>query len=269
MSRRARSIVSVFAGVSLAMSCVPLFAQDDYQEEGTVTGVGPTGLLVTDAKNNRVLVSPNPRAAKITVAGTAEPGFLKAGMYVRFEAKLDKQGNVKDEVTKLDIVDLSENVQLRLDPDIGPGDELKELEKKGPVNYLVIGKLKTFKKGELLVATPENDVKAKLADKPEITVDVADLSLVSEGDKIEIKGKLGRRFGVGAAAAAVNAVTPGFVLADEIKVTLAKPLEGKKSAGGKKGSKKSAGKKPVGKKPRKKGKKPSADDGFGNGGGDS
>jgi len=169
---------------------------------------------------------------------------------VRFEAKLDKKGNVKEDVAKLAIVVLSENNQLMCDADIQPGEELEDLEKKGPVNYLIIGRLKSFKKGELLVATPVKDIKAKLADKPEITLDVDDLTLVNEGDKIEIKGKLRRAFGAAAAA------TPGFVLADEIKVTLAKPLVGKKSAAKKKV------KKTAEKKPKKKAKKPNADDGF-------
>jgi len=257
MSRRTRSIVCVVANLSLSMLYSPLFAQQQniYQEEGTVMEAGEMGLLVSDTKSNRVWVQPNGNpnptmACKITVAGTAEPGFLKGGLFVRFEAKLDKQGNVKEEVTKLAVVVLSENNQLRLDPDIGPGDDLKELEKKGPVNYLIIGRLKSFKKGELQVATPEKDVKAKLAEKAEITVDVDDLSLVAEGDKIEIKGKLQQAPGVGGVAAA-----PGFVFADEIKVTLAKPLAGKKTAV------KKTGKKTVEKKPKKKSKKPSAEDG--------
>jgi hypothetical protein len=255
MSRRIRSVFGVVANVSLLMMSSPLFAQQDYyQEEGTVSEVGE-GLLVTDTKNNRVWVqpnqSPNPTmACKITVAGTAEPGFLKGGLFVRFEAKLDKQGNVKEDVTKLAIVVLSENNQLRLDPDIGPGDDLKELEKKGPVNYLIIGRLKSFKKSELQVVTPGKDIKAKLAEKPEITVDVDDLSLVNVGDKIEIKGKLRQAPGAGGVAAA-----PGLVFADEIKVTLANPLAGKKSAA------KKAGKKTSEKKPKKKAKKSSADNG--------
>src|SRR5258708_1150016 len=121
MSRRTRWVVCVVANISLLMLYSPSFAQQDvYQEEGTVADVGEAGLLVADTKNNRVWVQPNPMAAcKVTVAGTAEPGFLKSGLFVRFEAKLDKQGNVKEDVTKLAIVVLSENNQLRLDPDIG------------------------------------------------------------------------------------------------------------------------------------------------------
>jgi hypothetical protein len=229
-----------------------------YEEAGTVFETGPMGLLIQDTKGTRVLIQPNPMKVSVTVAGTAEPGFLKSGQLVRFEAKLDSKGIVKDEITKLAVVTQSENAYPRLDADIGPGDDLKELEKKGPVNYLVVGKLKSFKNGQLQVATPDKEIKAKLAEKPEITVDLGEvdnLALVGEGDKVEdIKGKLVQTPGAGG-----DPTSPGIVYADVIKITLSKPLTGKKATKGKK----TADKKTAGKKPKKKEKRRS-DDGFGN-----
>ncbi|HEV3004725.1 MAG TPA: hypothetical protein VGX78_09695 [Pirellulales bacterium] len=263
MSRPTRPAVS-FIGLFVVLLGGPARAQQlpaEYSASATVDEVGQDSLLVSDTKYGKVWVQLRQRDLRqlnslpgtVEVTGTAETSFLKPGLLVRFHVKLEK-GNVEGDVAALEIVTLSEKVQLGLNHEPVPGKTLKELEKAGPVDYIAVGRVKSFKNGLLQVSTGgDKDLKVKLSETAEVKVDVDDLSFASSGDTVEIKGRITQLpFNGGE--------VPGRVVADEMKVTLAKPLTGKKATA-KKG-KKSVEKKASDKKPKKKAKKSSNDDGI-------
>jgi hypothetical protein len=264
MSRQIRPAVA-FSGLIVLLLCGPARAQQlpaEYSASGKVDEVGQDGMLVSDSKYGKVWVQLRQRdlrqlhsePGKVEVTGTAEPSFLKPGLLVKFLVKLEK-GNVEGDVADLEIVTLSEKVQPGLHPEPLPGKTLKEREKEGAVDYVAVGRVKSFKNGLLQVSTggDEKDLKVKLAETAQVKVDVDDLSFASAGDTVEIKGRITQLpFNDGA--------VPGRVVADEMKVTLAKPLTGKKVSAKK--VKKTAEKKSADKKSKSKPKKPANDDGI-------
>lgn len=213
--------------------------QKPYEGKGSIGEIALDGVLFTDAEGKRVFAGIDRRKAKVTVTGAAESGFLSAGLVVRFSATMTGKGLVEEKIKELQVVEPSDLVKIGLQPDLAPGEDLKEAEKKGPVSYIVIAPIRSFKNNQLQVAAPGKAVKAELAEDCKITVDVSNFTIASEGDEISVDGKVfqeGQNIG--------GMLTPTQVLADKVQITLSKPL----TAPGKKKPAAKAKKKPRGKK---------------------
>jgi len=149
-------------------------------------------------------------------------------LIVRFSAKMSSKGLVKDPIGELAVIEASELNQIGAQPDLAPGEDLKKAEKEGPVEWVVIGAIRSVKKNQLQIAAGGKAIKAEVADDCKITVDVSDLSIVQAGDEISVVGKQYPGLQVGGAS------QPGQVIGDKIDVVLAKPLT---APGKKKGAK--------------------------------
>ncbi len=89
---------------------------------------------------------------------------------------------------------------------------------KGPAagTYRILGGLIVGRGGKLSVRAGRTTVQFELADEPKISVDLTDLNLVRNGDKVSVKGMTPPN-------------RPGPVaLASEVKIELAEPLTGPK-----------------------------------------
>lgn len=177
-----------------------------YSGKGTLDGTTRGYIKMTDSSGTPYLVKILD-TAKITVVGTAEPGFLKPGLIVRMTAELNSKGIAQSELTEISIIELSDLINFTLQADLAPGEDIND--QKGPVNYLVIGRVKSFKNGQLQVVAPGKVIKAKLAEDAKINVDVTDYSWAQEGDVVSVDGKL---------------YMPGQVIADKVQIEMAKPL---------------------------------------------
>ncbi|HVX62596.1 MAG TPA: hypothetical protein VHC19_18400 [Pirellulales bacterium] len=204
-------------------------ATEPYDGSGSVSEVGPEGVMFKDSDGKTVIASVSPTETKeITVTGTAEPGFLAPGLVVRFMAKMSNKGVVEEKIKKLQVVEPSETYQIGLQADLAPGESLKDAEKNGPVNYVIIGQIRSYKNKQLQIAVPGKAVKAEVADDCEIELDLSNYLLASKGDEVSVKGKAFKAPQVGG-----NAPSQAFVIAEKLQVTLAKPLT---APGKKKGS---------------------------------
>ncbi|HXT61318.1 MAG TPA: hypothetical protein VN699_21935 [Pirellulales bacterium] len=235
MSHRNLLAACPFAAMVLAALASPSQAQfkkpepTPYDGKGTVEAVGFEGIQFKDADGKTIVVGFDFKTKpKVTVTGTAEPGFLAPGLIVRFSAKMTSKGQVKDPIGELAVIETSELNQIGAQPDLAPGEDLKKAEKEGPVEWVVVGAIRSVKKNQLQIAAGGKAIKAEVAEDCKITVDVSDLSIVQAGDEISVVGKQlpGLPMGDGAQS--------GQVIGEKIDVVLAKPLT---APGKKKGAK--------------------------------
>ncbi len=223
MSHRNLLAAYLLSGFVVLAIGMPAAAQNQgpepYEGKGNIGEVGFEGIQFNDAEGQTVLVGIERNKTKVTVTGTAEPGFLGPGLIVRFSAAMTNKGLVEEKIKELQVVETSELVKVGAQPDLAPGEDLKEAEKKGPVTWIVIGPIRSFKNNQLQVNAGGKAIKAELADDCKITVDVGNFLIAREGDEISVEGKLyqkGQRVG--------DVTTPSQVLADKVEITLTKPL---------------------------------------------
>ena len=228
----------VSAAVALAVAAAPLQAQNQfgqfkteptpYDKTGNIVEVGPQGIQIKDADGKTMNVGFDKDTKSVTVTGTAEPGFLSPGLLVRFTAPMTSKGQVQEKIKELAVVVLSETNKVGAQPDLEPGKELKEAEKEGPVTWIVVGTVRSFKNHQLQVIAGKA-IKAEVADDCKITIDVNDYTIAQEGDEIAV---VGRQFQDSQTVG--ETTVPGQVIADKVDITLVKPLS---APGKKKGAK--------------------------------
>ncbi len=176
-----------------------------FSVKGTITGMRGDLIQWTDENQRVNLVKLDPkRLMRITVTGTAEPSFLRPGLFVRFLTTPDERGKITETIGELTIFSPADGFQPGVFPE-DPGNP------KGPV--LVAGRIKSLRKGKMTLLVGRQQVKVQLAEEPKIAIEVTDLRIVSPGDQIEVTG-----FGQ----------TAQQLIARTIDIKLAKPLSGPK-----------------------------------------
>ncbi len=196
-------------------------AHQELHGKGELEAVGAAGFAaVLDGQPWKVAFEPK-KQLKIEVTGSATPEFLAPGMFVKFKGDFDKKGKATAEVKDLEIFTLNEKEPLGATksggafetaaPQKGPPSNL-------PTTYEIAGRITGMKKGTMIVSCPNLTVHADVAPDATIKVNVADLSLASAGDKIEVKGWYMKG-------------KEGLGYADEVTVQLTNPLSGPKKKG--------------------------------------
>jgi hypothetical protein len=196
-----------------------------YEDSGTLEMVQPDGIRIQDSKNETWLLTVVPQT-KICVAGEAEVDCLRPGVFVKFTGELDKKGNLKAPIEAFEMFTAEGKANLGL---FAAGDEdasAKPLRNPGAGSYLIRGKLASFRDGSFTVVAGRTKLSGKVADDVKVTVTLDDLSVAQSGDKVEVKAWY---YDQRKPNTAFN--RPGLGKAQEITVTLSKPLEatGKKS----------------------------------------
>jgi hypothetical protein len=185
----------------------------DGRISGEVKGVRGGALMVTDGKD-AYFVQVAPNARKVDVTGEGQLAMLRPGMYVRFDVKMDKQGNGKEDITKVEVFTYDKDVART------------GVESKGEEQFYVAGIIKSLTKaGKLTVDAPGDKpgdkvtVKAQLSKEATVDVGVRGrpwLSLAKAGDSATASGKVTKPSGPN---------SPGVLVADEIEVKLVKQAE--------------------------------------------
>jgi hypothetical protein len=192
----------------------PVEQRTPFEGSGVVEGAGPLGLAV-NANGMSWKVKPD-KNCKIEVTGTADPDFLKPGLWVKFTGDINK-GKVSAPVNELEIVDQrtamvnekekSRSAQTSTDAGAkkGKGAATGTAANSGPI----LGKITAYKSNELTLETGSGTVKADLGPNPSIKVNVSDFSWAQPGDTVDVKGWY---------------MQPGAAMAQDIKVTIKDPL---------------------------------------------
>jgi hypothetical protein len=174
---------------------------------GEVKGVRNGALMVSDG-NQAYFVQLAADAKKIDITGEGDVSMLQPGMFVRFDIKMDKQGNGKEDVKKIEL--------FTYDPQVArTGTD----NKAGGDNYTIAGRLKSINKvGKMTVDVPGEKLTVKAQVAKDATLDIGVrgglwLKLAKAGDSATATGKIARPS---------QPNNPGVLIADEIEVKLVK-----------------------------------------------
>jgi hypothetical protein len=169
-------------------------------------------LKVSDSEIWLVEIKPE---TKVDVTGTAEAAFLRSGLHVRFDGEIDKKGNLQSDIAEIEVFTPQGKNGLGLFADSSL--TAKPIGKPAPGKYQIRAKVVSLKDHEITLAAGSKKLFGKIAE--EVTVKVAsdDFNYVRDGDAVKIDG-----WYVTANKAAAG--KPGQAVADELTITLAKPL---------------------------------------------
>lgn len=208
-----RSLVHVVCAV-LVLSGLRAAAQQQepprFTGQGKILELGDGVVGMVDAAGKSYLVAFDRRSGcQVQVVGPADVSYLAPGMLVRFTADLNEKGVAEDPIKRLSVVEASEVVRPGLQAQVAIGEQVN---RRGPQTYVVVGQIRSVRRGQLQVATPDGVVKAKLDPEAEIEVDVSDYWLARKDDTLEVE--------VGYLLAPPQEAQPGQVLAQKVIIEL-------------------------------------------------
>jgi hypothetical protein len=196
--------------------------------EGTFEGAHGDIVQIRDSKSEAWYLQAN-ADTKITVKGEAEEDCLRPGVFVELNGEVDKKWLLSEPVSEITIFAISGKPTVGLFPPSDPAEpaseDAKPVRNAGPGKYRIRAKLVLFKDGEIVMLAGNRRIVGDVAEKLTVNLHLDDLSIAQEGDKLEVKAWY---YDPHKPAPLLN--RPGKALAEEIVVTLSKPLtSGKKS----------------------------------------
>jgi len=211
------AIIGLVAGSSLsratAQAPTPPGAEA-LKASGTIEEVSDQMLRIKVSDSEIWLVEVKPET-KIEVTGTAEPGFLRSGLHVRFEGEIDKKGNLQADIDELEIFTPQGKNGLGLFSDSSL--TAKPIAKAPPGKYQIRAKVVSLKEHEITLAAGSKKLFGKIGAEATVKIASEDFGYVQEGDAVKIDGWCNP-------ANKAAAGKPGQASADDVAITLAKPL---------------------------------------------
>jgi len=194
------------------------------QAKGELKAVANGAIQVVGEDGEQWVVKVDPRSQYNVFQGSAELRFLRPGMFVEFRNSFDRKGKPQEEVRELKVFSPRQDSRLGLIPVTGglnsgglfsdTGDEDKKKKKTPPPEILplmVSGPIRAIKDNKISVVAGGTQLTVELADKVQIAFNLADFSMVSVGDTVEVNGW-------------AYPEQPNLVMASRLTVTAAKPL---------------------------------------------
>jgi hypothetical protein len=191
--------------------------------KGTVAAVSGEGVQLKVSDTEGWLVEIRPGETKIEVTGTAEPTYLRSGMHVRFVGEIDAKGNLEGDISEIEVFTPRGKNDLGLFNENDKGSLAKPLRKFAAGKYQIRGKITSLKEHDIVVLAGKK-VTGTVAEVVQVKVTSDELDNVHEGDEVSVTG-----WYYPANKAADK--KPGQAVADQLSITLAKPIAvGKKPA---------------------------------------
>lgn len=201
----ALAMASLLVGSAVAQQPgAPQVPREQLRTTGKVLGMRGPLMQLENSEGEKWVLQIEANVQNLSFTGSAEPGFLRPGMMVRFNAKINKRGDATEVIDQLILFTPRPGFELGVisTTDLGGGasNELfaggEEAPKPAPVpktteipTYQVSGQItKISRSGEMTIAAGSVAVKAKLDPDAKVSVDMADLSLVRPGDEATIEG---------------------------------------------------------------------------------
>jgi hypothetical protein len=169
-------------------------------------------LKVSDSEIWLVEIKPE---TKLEVTGTAEPAFLRTGLHVRFDGEIDEKRNLQADIDELEIFTPQGKNGLGLFSDNSP--TAKPIAKAAAGKYQIRAKVVSLKDHDITLAAGSKKLFGKIGNEATVKFASEDLTYVHDGDGVSVTGWYNP---VNKAAAG----KPGQAVAEELTITLAKPL---------------------------------------------
>jgi hypothetical protein len=212
-----------------AAALLPVAAAQDFvapansfalDTDGTLEGYRPGYLQIRDSKTETWLLSIDP-TTRVSVVGQAEQDYLRPGMTVEFETEIDKKGLLAKPIEEVEIITSQGKPRLGLFSTEDDADAARPVRTVAAGAYRIRAKLASFKGSELTVAVGGKRLTGTLSEKASIKFASTDPGMAEIGDAVKVKAWY---YDNGKPVAAVGRA--GKALAEEITITLTKPLAG-------------------------------------------
>ena len=199
----------------------PQMPTESFAATGTIEAIGQGVFRVLTTSDQQWMIWVDQKT-KIHVTGTAEADFVRPGMFIKFKADVDKNGNALAKGGNLTLFTPSLENPVGIWPEGAGSDDAEENNPGADVEpdadatkslgvFTIAGQITDERRGKMTVNAMRGVVTIELAEKPKIDIALADGSLARPGDKVTIKGKrpVGRM---------------GVAQATELNIVLAQPL---------------------------------------------
>jgi hypothetical protein len=188
-----------------------------FEDSGTIEAIEGQYVRIRDSKNDLWILSMNDDTL-VSVEGTAEREVLRPTLYVQLTGEIDRKGVVTEPLEEIEIIPPQGKTTVGLfeEDDVDGAKPVKQLSAG---KYRVRGRLAIYKDGQFMVMAGKHKITGKVnQDEFAVKLKLEDFSLADRGDEVKVKAWYydnSRPFGG----------NPGKALAEELVVTLAKPLE--------------------------------------------
>ena len=210
--------LATFCLVTLLASGLSAQEGKKLEETGTVKEVdGPRFHMIT-TKTDAWWIQIVP-GTKLHVTGTAEVGYLRQGLTVRFAGEFDKKGALQGDIKEIEVFTPQGKNGLGIFLDSGADKPVRSAA-AGAI-YDIRGKIASMKDNEFTLNAGGKKLSGKLADDATVTVNVEDIKDVHDGDSVKIKGSYLDQYKPTFSA-------PGQATGEEVDIKLSKPLTGSK-----------------------------------------
>lgn len=193
---------------------VKLMRLPEIELKGTVDKVQPE-LIGFKCEGNPYVMRVDATLSRVQCTGTADQGYLKPGVMVRFETELDKKWQAKAPLEELTVVTPSDTAMPGIHTDAPAGDGQGRGKRQTNDLYVVVGTIKAYKDNQLIISADGKTVKADVMKDAKVGVEVDDYTLAAAGDEITAKVRQMQP---------PAGQVPGQVFAEVVTITLSKPL---------------------------------------------
>jgi len=189
-----------------------------YEDTGKLEAVQPGALLIRDSKMEQWLLE-LAADTKVAVQGEAEVDCLRPGLFVQLVGHVDKKGVIKEPIDEIEIFSAQGKGALGLFSASATDAAVKAVQKPGAGEYRIKGKLASYRDGELVIAAGNRKILGSTADDLTVTLNLDDPSIAQVGDEVKVTAWYYERNKPNPVL-----MRPGRALAQEVTITLAKPL---------------------------------------------
>ncbi len=191
----------------------------EYEDTGTLEGVQDHYVKFRDSKNDAWVLETGDHTT-VEVTGEAERDYLHSpALHVQFTGQVDKKGTLQKAIEEVKIcADEGKAAQGVFQPGEGDAPD-KPVRGNMAGKFVFKGRLVSFKDGQLTIMAGSRKITGKVSDGVAVTVNLDDPNLAEAGDTVKVKAWY---YDKGRPVTALN--QPGQAMAEEIKITLAKPL---------------------------------------------
>ena len=190
-----------------------------FDDSGTFEAIHGEIVQIRDSKSEPWLLKIIPET-KIVIDGAAEREHLRPGVFVQFECKIDKNNAVKEPLEEIAITSAQSKASLGLFPSDDKEGLAQSVRVPSAGSYVIKGKLVSLRDGEFLVMAGRHKITGTFdEEKLKVKLSLDDISLAQQGDAVKVKAWY---YDAGRPAPGLGRA--GNAIADEITVTLSKPL---------------------------------------------
>jgi hypothetical protein len=177
----------------------PQVPKTDFRCTGTVKDVRPGLFQLAGDDGEQWLVQIAAQPKDIVYSGSADMTFLRPGMFVRISSKLNRRGQTDEKIGNWTAFTPKPDTKLGLiteqtrstDPNLFIDSKAEKRPKPKPSldpTYEIAGRITKVTRTEITIDAAGTQVRAQVADKSSVTLDLADLSYLRPGDKVEFSG---------------------------------------------------------------------------------